>query len=397
MKKANLFLIGIAALALAGLTGCKKEAPAPSAKTEAGSTQSPEKGEGGKKSNFAASGKQEVNQNGEESEGYQSALTQAPSGKKIVLVTNNASNGRDVWLQEHAKEAGFDVEIVALGGGDGTARVISEINNPTTNVIWGPSEDQFHSMIEARALVKFTPDWAEDVEGVSEGNGYSWPYEIQPKLLVCNPNVYTEDTAPKSYQDLWEKEEFHGKYAVPTMFDGNTNRAVVGGILAQYLDPNGELGVSEEGWKALKAYFDNGYKTPKGEDDFGNMASGKVPITFTFASGLKGKSESYQIEPLIVYAEAGEPTNTNQIGVVANENKELVEESVRFANWLGSAEVIGAYAAENGNMVANKKAEDSMVPIIRAVKTNYKPQNADWSYINSMMDEWVAKIQLEIY
>ena len=289
------------------------------------------------------------------------------------------------------------MEIVALGAGDATARVISEINNPTTNVIWGPSEDQFTAMAEAGSLAKFTPEWAEDVKGLSKENGYSWSYEIQPKLLVCNPDVYTEETAPKSYQDLWEKEEFHGKYAVPTTFDGNTNRAIVGGILVQYLDPAGELGVSDEGWKAIKAYFDNGYKTPKGENDFGNMASGKVPITFTFASGLKGKSESYNIKPLIVYTEVGEPTNTNQIAVVANKDQEMVEESMRFANWLGSAEVIGAYAAENGNMVANKKAEDSMAPIIKEVKEHYKPQEADWAYVNSMMDDWVAKIQLEIY
>ena len=48
-------------------------------------------------------------------------------------------------------------------------------------------------------------------------------------------------------------------------------------------------------------------------------------------------------------------------------------------------------------MVANKEAEDQMIPLIKEVKENYKPQEADWTYINSMMDEWVAKIQLEIY
>lgn len=331
------------------------------------------------------------------SSNFADALTVAPTGKKITVVTNNGTNGRDVWLLEHATEAGFNIEIVNLGGGDGTARVISEVNNPTTNVIWGPSEEQFNSMVAAGALVKFRTDWAEDVAGLSKENGYSWPYEIQPKLLVANPDIYTEETAPKNYRDLWENEEFHGKYAVPTKFDGNTPRAIVGGILAQYLDPNGELGVSEDGWKAIKAYFDNGYKTQKGENDFENMASGKVPITFTYASGLKGKSESFNVNPIIIYTEAGEPTNTNQIGVVANKDQELVDESMRFANWLGSADIIGAYANANGNMVANKQAEGSMVPVIKEVKEKYKPQDADWGYVNSMMDDWIAKIQLEIY
>ncbi|MFR3821253.1 ABC transporter substrate-binding protein [Hungatella hathewayi] len=388
MKLKNAVLIGILAAAAVSTAGCGKKEAVPSdtaAQTEAA------------KQTDAGQTEAQGNSEEEAPADNQAVLSQKPTGKRLVLVTNNASDGRGVWLSEHAQEAGFNVEIVALGAGDATARVISEINNPTTNVIWGPSEDQFTAMAEAGSLAKFTPEWAEDVKGLSKENGYSWSYEIQPKLLVCNPDVYTEETAPKSYQDLWEKEEFHGKYAVPTTFDGNTNRAIVGGILVQYLDPAGELGVSDEGWKAIKAYFDNGYKTPKGENDFGNMASGKVPITFTFASGLKGKSESYNIKPLIVYTEVGEPTNTNQIAVVANKDQEMVEESMRFANWLGSAEVIGAYAAENGNMVANKKAEDSMVPIIKEVKEHYKPQEADWAYVNSMMDDWVAKIQLEIY
>ncbi len=325
------------------------------------------------------------------------ALSDTPTGKKIVVVTNNASNGRDVWLKENAEKAGFNIEVVDLGGGDATARVISEVNNPTTNVIWGPSEDQFSSMVAVGALAEFTPDWADDVSGLSAVNGYSWPYEIQPKILVANPDVYTAETAPKNYSDLWEKEEFHGKYAVPTSFDGNTNRAIIGGILAQYLDENGELGVSDEGWSAISAYFEYGYKTPKGEDDFGNMASGKVPITFTFASGLKNKSETFGIEPLVIYTEAGEPTNTNQVAVVNNKDAELVEESKRFVNWLGSAEVIGVYAQTNGNMLANKSASEYMVPMIRDIQNNYKPQDVDWTYVNSMMDEWVAKIQLEIY
>ncbi len=333
----------------------------------------------------------------EESVDFEKIYAEKPNGELLVVVTNNAGEGRDVWLKNLASEAGFNLEIVSLGGGAATARVIAEANNPTTNVIWGPSEDQFATMVEANALAPFVPEWAEDVKGLSKENGYSWPYEIQPKLLVANPDQFTEETAPKDYKDLWEKPEFHGKYAVPTAFDGNTNRAIIGGILAQYLDPDGELGVSDEGWEAIKAYFNNGYKTPKGENDFGNMASGTVPITFTFASGLLGKMKSFNVEPIVIYTEVGEPTNTNQIGVVKAKDQKIFEESLRFANWLGSADVIGAYAAANGNIVANAKAKDQMDPFMKDVADKFKAQDADWTYINSMMDQWVAKIQLEIY
>lgn len=326
-------------------------------------------------------------------------FAEEPNGERLVLLTNCGGNGRTDNLLAQAKEAGFNIESVELGGGDITARVISEVNNPTGNIVWGPSEEQFTSMIEAGALAEFTPEWAESVAGLSEENGYSWPYEIQPKVLVCNPDVYTAETVPTCYQDLWEKEEFHGKYAVPTSdkFGGNSARAVIGGILGQYLDESGELGVSQEGWDAIKAYFDNGYKTPTGEDDFANMASGKVPITYIHASGVKAKSESFGVEPIIAYMTTGEPSNTNQLGVIANDDPAVLEESLRFANWLGSAEIMGAYGHENGNLLANVDAKDQMVPIANEIVSTFKPQEVDWTYINSMMDEWIAKIQLEIY
>ncbi|WP_018753844.1 ABC transporter substrate-binding protein [Paenibacillus sanguinis] len=322
-------------------------------------------------------------------------LTQKPTGERIVLATNNASDGRDTWLKAKIEEAGFHAEIVPLGGGDITSRVISEASNPTLNVVWGPSDSMFESMVQADALEKWTPEWADKVAGVAEDNGYSWTYEIQPKLLVANPEVYTSDTVPTSYQDLWEKEMYHGKYAVPVDFGGTTNRAIIGGILGQYLDANGELGVSAEGWNAIKQYFAYGYKTPQGENDFQNMASGEVPITFTYASGLKGKMETFNVTPIIIYSATGEPSNANQIGVLKNSNQAKLEESIRLANWLGSAEVIGEYASQYGSMVVNKDATDQMIPLMQEVTKNFKAQQLDWDYVNSMMDEWVAKIQLE--
>lgn len=324
-----------------------------------------------------------------------SILSQKPTGERIVLATNNGSDGRDVWIQAKVKEAGFNVEIVALGGGDITSRVISEVSNPSLNVVWGPSDSMFTSMIEAGALEKWTPEWAADVEGASKENEFSWTYEIQPKLLIANPDVYTADTVPTSYQDLWEKEEYHGKYAVPTSFGGTTDRAIIGGILGQYLDPNGELGVSQEGWDAIKQYFEYGYRTPQGENDFQNMAKGTVPITYTFASGLKGKIDNFKVTPLISYTTTGEPSNANQIGVIKNSNQAVLEESIRLANWLGSAEVIGDYASQYGSMVVNKQAVDKMTPLMQEIMKSFKAQDLDWDYINSMMDQWAAKIQLE--
>ncbi len=326
-------------------------------------------------------------------------LSAKPSGQKIVVATNNNGDVREKWLKDKAQAAGFNIEVVPLGGAAIAARVIAEVNNPTLNVVWGPSEEQFSSMIEKESLAPFTPDWADKVKDAGKPNGFSWAYEIQPKMLLANPDLYNEQNIPKSYNDLWEKPEFKGKYAVPTKFDGTTDRSIVGNILGRYLDKNGELGVSEEGWKAIKAFFDNGYKTPAGEDAFANFVSGKTPITYIYAAGIKPKSEAFGLQKpaILCFVKEGEPTNANQLGVVKNSNPAILEESMRFANWLGSAEPMGDYTALNGNLVANVDAQSKMVPLAKEILDNYKASDLDWDYINKMMDEWAAKIQLEIF
>lgn len=327
-----------------------------------------------------------------------SAVSAEPTGEKIVLYTNNGSDGRSEWLQAASEEAGFNVEIVSLGGGDLTARAISEANNPLADIIWGPSEAQFSEIKATDQLASFTPEWASELEaGTFEEDNLSYPYEVQPKIMIVNSEVYTQESAPTDYTDLWEKEAFHGKYAVPTDFGGTTNRAIIAGILTRYLDEDGEHGVSEEGWDAIAAYFDNGYKTPEGENDFENLVSAKVPVTFTFASGLKGKQDAFQHEALVVVPEIGLPTNTNHIGVVDKEDEAIQEEAERFVNWLGSTETIGEYAAEYGILPTNQSAVEFASPQMKELAETMTVQDIDWEFVNAHIEDWIAKIQLEIY
>ncbi|UUX33468.1 type 2 periplasmic-binding domain-containing protein [Fundicoccus culcitae] len=330
----------------------------------------------------------------------QDIIDQEPTGVQLVIGTNNTGAGepREAWLLNAAEEAGFNIQLVSLGGGDLTSRVIAEANNPTMNVVWGPSEDNFNLMVEAGALTAWEPAWADKVEGSHGVNGYSWPYEVQPKLYVANPNVVSAEELPTTISQLWEDEAYHGKYMVPKELGGAQARMMVGGILAQYLDESGELGVSEAGWAAIEAYFANGYQAQEGEDEFVNLVEGTVPYAYTAASLIYSKLDAAAADfetPLIVYFEEGAPTNTNHVGVVNSDDQAIVDESIRFANWIGSADVIGEYAADNGTIVTNVDAVEFMDPRMQEINANFKWQEADWTYINSRLDEWVAKILLE--
>ena len=99
-----------------------------------------------------------------------------PTGEKIVLYANIGSDGRKEWVREEAAKAGFDVEVVELGGGKLTARVISEKNQPIADVVWGPSEAQFNSMKKEDILMQWTPTWVDQVEGTEyTKDGLSYP------------------------------------------------------------------------------------------------------------------------------------------------------------------------------------------------------------------------------
>lgn len=338
----------------------------------------------------------EGNESGEPVVNYEEALTEDPTGTQVILGTNNSGDGREAFLAQKFEEAGFNVEFVPIGGSEITARVIAEVENPTLNVVWGPSDDNFQMMINAGALAPWEPTWLEQVADTHHDNGYSYPYEIQPKLWVANKNQFDEENSPSTVNELYENEEFHGLYTVPTSFGGATNRAIIASILGQYLDEDGELGVAEEGWEAINAFFEHGIRTSEAENDYGNMVSGKTPITFSFASGLYDKSQQFG-DANIIYFENGQPSNVNEIGVVNTNDPEILAESYRLANFIGSAEFMSAVAGENGNIVTNTDAADGMTDIAQEVYDKFTEQDLDWGTINPLMDDWVAKIQLEIY
>lgn len=322
-------------------------------------------------------------------------LEKEPTGEKIVLISNNGSNGREEFIQEKLKAKGFNVEFVSVGGADAAARVISEVENPTTNVIWGPAQFNFDDMIAAGSLAAWEPTWTDKVGSANRGNGYSYPYEAQPKLWLANKDEFKENELPKTIQELITSEQYKGKYLVPTNFGGTTNRAIVASILGQYMDDGGELGVSQEGWDMMKAYIDNGVRQVEGQDKFVNLNDGTVPIIFEGASNTVTNIEDGTIDPIIFYFENGQPSNSNEIGIVNSNNQAKLAESARLANYLGSAEFLNEFVSKFGNIVVNEEAKDSMVSTAKDISDKYKEQELDWDKINKLLDDWIAKIELE--
>jgi len=323
-------------------------------------------------------------------------LAAEPSGEQIVLISNNGGQGRQEYVEEVLADEGFNIEFVNVGGADVSARVIAEVENPTTNVVWGPTQFNFDDMIEAGALYEWSPTWVDQIGDFNRENGYSYSYEVQPKMWMANPDEFSEDHLPATVNELYENSDYHGKYTIPSDFGGTTNRAIVASILGQYLDEDGELGVSDEGWEAMQQFIDNGVQTPEGEDKYINMMEGTTPITFDSASIIISTMQDMETESNLMYFENGQPSNVNELGVVKNDNPEVLAESLRLADFLGSAEFMGPFASEFGNIVTNEGATDQMTDASTEIYNNYTEQDLDWDTINNNLDDWIAKIELEM-
>lgn len=322
---------------------------------------------------------------------------------KIIVYTNSGSEGRAEWLTDKAEDAGFDIQVVQMGGNTLANRLIAEKNNPVADVTYGMSQMDWQKVKSQDGLVPYTPKWIKETDDdtpfIDEDHYYN-PLVEQRIVQIYNQDVFDEQSAPHTFSDLWEKSKFKGKYAVPASLGGLTDRTLIMSVLAPYIDeddPNAELGVKPEGWKAVKQYIENGYITPEGEDSTQNLVSKKVPISYQFSSGLPGVEDEFDFEAGLVKPKEGVPTTIESIGIMNKGKDHDYSNTKAFIDWFGSAEVQEAWAKEFGTYPTNVNARDDISPSMQNIIDQTHPQDIDYDTVNKYIEQWVEKIELEYY
>jgi len=351
---------------------------------------------GGNKNNSA--------NNGNPAENTPSATTPAASepdagepvkNENLIVYTNANSDGRGEWLIEKAKSAGFTIELVGAGGADLTNRLIAEKNNPIADVVFGLNNMLYENLKKENVLIQYVPKWAGEIEaGLNDPEGYYHGLVKQAILLGYNPVVFTAETAPKDWTDLYKNDAFKGKYEAPTLLGQNTPRLVVAGILTRFQDPNGELGISKEGWDEIKQLFDNGVRAVEGEDFYANLASGKTPLGALVSGTLSKKEEQYKVKAGTVSPEIGVPMVVEHVAIINGTKKQATAE--RFVEWMGTAEVQGEFASQFNSMPANTVAGEQANESVKQLYSTLKAQPFDWSFVANNIEQWAEKIELQI-
>lgn len=325
-----------------------------------------------------------------------SADSGADSGDTLIVYTNSNGEGRGDWLTEQAAEAGFDIEVVGQGGGDTTNKILAEAGNPVADVVFGLNNVYFNQLVDAETIEPYTPEWADEVDaelGDASGDGNYWPVVQQAILLAYDADRIDAADAPSDWLDLWNDPAFEGRYQSETSMGNATIQIVMSGILTRYADPEGEMGISEEGWAEVEKYFSNGSPAVEDVDVFQRIVDAEVDYGQLPSSGLPGREASYDITAGVVEPEVGVPFVVEQAAIVKGTDQ--LEESQEFIDWFGGAELQAAWSAEFDSMPVNQGAIDRTEPSIVDFHEGLVRQDIDWEFVTENLPGWVEKIELE--
>jgi len=312
--------------------------------------------------------------------------------RTVVLYSNAISGGRGDWIIEQAREAGFDVQTVDAGGVEIANRILGEQNNPMADVVFGLNQMLWHELIEAGALQPYTPEWAGQVDAdLHNSDAYFHAVALVGNFIAYDVNQIDEADAPTDWLDVWGNPDFHGRYALPNALGGSTIQMHLAGILTRFLDEEGTLGISDEGWAHIEAKFSNG--VPTDDDLFSEWVNpaNDVAMSQIWHMGVAPREADFDVEAGLVVPEIGIPFSVEGVAVINGASNE--EAAQDFIDWFGSAEVMNAFALEFDYLPANPNALDGL-PEFTIWVSEVQSQDINWEVVAANMPSWIEHIYL---
>ncbi|MCL1949256.1 MAG: extracellular solute-binding protein [Turicibacter sp.] len=310
----------------------------------------------------------------------------------VVLYSNALSDGRGEWIQEHAREIGIDLQLVDGGGVAIANRILAEQGNPMADVVFGLNQLLWADLIREGAIVPYVLAWADEIPaGLNDANGYFHAVALVGNLLAFDAGQLDASDAPTDWLELWNNPEFHGRYALPNALTGSTVQMVLSGIFNRFLDADGDMGLSEEGWANIAAMFANG--VPTDQDIFAEIVNpaSDVVLGQIWHMGIAPREESFDMTAGIVVPEIGIPFSVEGVALINGANNP--EGAQRFMDWFGSAEVINAFGQAFDYLPANPNALDGLSAETIAI-SEIPAQEINWEVVADNMGAWIERIYL---
>ena len=314
------------------------------------------------------------------------------TGVPIVIYSNSFTDERLEWLTDRAAEDGFVIQGVAAGGGATADRLIAEKFNPIADVVFGLNIFLWQSLIDNDVIVPYVPAWANEIPaGLNNPHGYFHALVIQAILLAYDADAVS--TPPTDWLDLWTNPAFHGHYQFETALTGGTTRMVIAGILGRFIDPNGHMGISDEGWSNIEAYYENGFPNFDGVDLYARMADPDSPVHMgqIWHAGIPMREEEHGIKSGWAVPPVGVPFVVEGIAEINGANNP--EEARLFIEWFGSAQIQIEWQQRFDSLPANIHATNDLDDFQHTISA-LPIQEIDWDFVAENFDRWAEHIML---
>jgi len=316
------------------------------------------------------------------------------TGTPIVIYSNSFTDEREEWLSELAGRYGFEIQPVAAGGGAIADRLVAERHSPIADVVFGLNVFLWQRLIDYDIIIPYTPVWANEiVDGLNHPGGYYHALVKQAILLMYDRNQVSDP--PSDWLDLWMNEDFHGRYQFETALTGGTTRMVLAGILARFLDPDGYLGVSDEGWNHIAAYYRYGYANRGALDIAAQMVDTDIDVVMgqIWHAGIPMREEQHGISAGWAVPSVGVPFVVEGIAPVRGTDN--LDEVQRFIDWFGSAYIQTLWQERFDSLPANRYALENIDDFNRTI-SQLPVQDVDWEFVASRIEEWAEHIYLNL-
>lgn len=308
-----------------------------------------------------------------------------------LVVYSPQGGERAEWIVEQGAAAGHDIDILNAGGGELFDRLLAEKNNPQADVVFG-LVDASMALLKAEGLFQpHVPSWGSELPDAYKGtDGMIHKFWQTPIVLAYNADELAETDAPKGWLDLTQPR-YKGKYVIGAS-TWQTTRTFLAGILARFLDENGE--VTDEGWDFMRNFFANGIVVNDVDSKNAAFKSGEAVIDLNWFGGVYRQSDAMGYTPGIVDTEGGTPFIAEGIAIVAGTDQ--LEDAKAFVDWFGSPEFMASYAARFKQVPVHPDAIAMSPDSVQADAVAVRPQDIDWDGIAPKLDGWLQKIELEI-
>ena len=255
------------------------------------------------------------------------------SGKLVVY---SALNDDDMVTlsQQFKKDTGIDIEYITLSGGDATARVQSEKDNPQADVVVGGSVDLYGSLKDAGALAAYDSPNNDDLDPMFTDTDHCWQgWYMGVQSIILNTDRFDKELAtqglerPKTWDDLLDS-----RYKNVLVW---ANPSTAGGAYIFTACQIFRLG-EDKAWeylKALDANVHHYYEAAGGV--ISPVATGEFIASIAWAhDSFKIKQQGYPLEIIIPQDTAFEIGGAAVIAGAKNE-----ENAQKFIDWLLTPEI----------------------------------------------------------